>query len=195
MTIQIENMDEMVVKKAIKIINKLKGVLGVQILLDEDRKTLKEMESKREGDMIPVVNRGLNECLEREFYLAIFKNIEFRYPSAPTVLLVTDKGRILGKELITNEEKKKYQDRSDIYFLSKDFIFFKSNKSSIGTGNEKEFFLLPPVPFPELKDISSISNVTSCSPSTMGDSYLKNKYGYPQDPKIATIIVGFSKTK
>ena len=68
---QIENMDEMVVKKAIKIINKLKGVLGVQLLQDEDRKKLKEIESKREGDVIPVVNKGLKECLEREFYLAI----------------------------------------------------------------------------------------------------------------------------
>jgi hypothetical protein len=195
MTMEIKNMDEMVVKKAIKIINKLKGVLGVKILLDEDKTALKEMESKREGDVIPVVNRGLKECLMREFYLAIFKNIEFRYPPVPTVLLVTDKGRILGQELISNEEKKKYQDRSDVYFLSTDFIFFKSNKSSVGTGIEKEFFLLPSVPFPELEDVSGISDVTSCSPSTMGDSYLKNKYGYPQDPNIATIIVGFSKTK
>ena len=48
MTMQIENMDEMVVKKAIKIINKLKGVLGVLLLQDEDRKKLKEIESKRE---------------------------------------------------------------------------------------------------------------------------------------------------
>jgi hypothetical protein len=193
MTMQIENMDEMVVKKAIKIINNLKGVLGVQLLLDEDKKTLIEMESKREGDVIPVVNSGLKECLEREFCLAIFKNIEFRYPPLPTVLLVTDKGRILGQELISNEEKKKYKDRSDVYFLSTDFIFFKSNKSSVATGIEKEFFLLPSIPFPELEEISGISDVTSCSPSTMGDSYLKDKYGYLQDPNIATIIVGFSK--
>ena len=195
MTIQINNIDDMVVKKAINIISELEGVLGVQILQVEDKKTLEEMESRREGDVIPVVNRGLKECLEREFDLAIFKNIEFRCPPVPTVLLVTDKDRILGQELISDEEKKKYQDRSDVYFLSTDFIFFKSNKSSLGTGIEKEFFLLPSVPFPELEDVSGISSVTSCSPSTKGNFYLKDKYGYPQDPNIATIIVGFSKTK
>ena len=42
MTMEIKNMDEMVVKKAIKIINKLKGVLGVQLLQDEDRKNSKK---------------------------------------------------------------------------------------------------------------------------------------------------------
>lgn len=192
---QIKDMDEVVVKKAIKIINKLKGVLDVQLLSDEDGKCLRELESKREGDVIPVVNGGLTECLERDFYLVILKNIEFRNPPVPTVLLVTNKGRILGQELISSEEIKKYQDRSDVYFLSTDFIFFKSKKTYGDKGIEKEFFLLPPVPFPELEDVEGISDVTSCSPSTLGDSYIKDKYGYPQDPYIATIIVGFSKTK
>ncbi len=183
----------MIVEKAINIINKLKGVLDVQALSDEDRKTLQDIESDREGDVIPVVNKGLKECLERDFCLVIFKNIEFRNPPVPTVLLVTDKGRILGQELISSEEKEKYQDRSDVYFLSTDFIFFKSNKTLTSNGSEKEFFLLPAVPFPELEDMEGISHVTSCSPSTMGDSYLKNKYGYPPNPYLATIIVGFSK--
>ena len=80
---QIENMDEMVVKKAIKIINKLKGVLGVKILLDEDKTALKEMESKREGDVIPVVNRGLKECLMREFYVAMGLKACFDFINRP----------------------------------------------------------------------------------------------------------------
>ena len=182
----------MVVKNAIKIINKLKGVLDVQKLSEEDKKALLEIESSRKVDMIPVVNTGLEECMKKDFYLVVLKNEEFRSPPIPTVLLVTDKGRILGQELISPDEKEKYQNRKDAYFLSPEFVIFKPDEATRSMQREKEFFLLPSVPFPELNNIEGIMDVVSCSPSTVGDSYLKDKYGYPQDPHIATILVGFS---
>jgi hypothetical protein len=58
---------------------------------------------------------------------------------------------------------------------------------------EKQLFILPAIPFPELNDVTTISEVISCSPSTLGDKYLKDKYNYPDDPHLATIIVAFSK--
>ena len=182
----------MTVKSAVETIKKLKGVLDVQELSDDDKKALLEIESGRKGDMIPVVNEGLEECMKREFYLIILKNEEFRSPSIPTVLLVTDKGRILGQELISPDEKEKYQNRKDAYFLSSEFVIFKPDVGTRNMQKEKEFFLLPSIPFPELEEIEGISEVVSCSPSTEGDSYLKDKYGYPQDPHLATILVGFS---
>ena len=185
-------MEKMVVKNAIKIINKLKGVLDVQKLSEEDKKALLEIESSRKGDMIPVVNTGLEECMKKDFYLVVLKNEEFRSPPIPTVLLVTDKGRILGQELISPDEKEKYQNRKDAYFLSPEFVIFKPDEATRSMQREKEFFLLPSVPFPELNNIEGIMDVVSCSPSTVGDSYLKDKYGYPQEPHIATILVGFS---
>ena len=189
------DMEKMAVENAVKMIKKLKGVLDVQELSKEDKKALLEIESSRKGDMIPVVNVGLEECMKQDFYLVVLKNTEFRSPPIPTVLLVTDKGRVLGQELISPEEKEKYQNRKDAYFLSPEFVIFKPDNSTRGTQREKEFFLLPSVPFPELEDIEGISDVVSCSPSTEGDSYLKDKYGYPQDPHIATILVGFSSKK
>lgn len=185
----------MAVQNAVKIIKKLKGVLDVQELSEEDRKALLEIESSRKGDIIPVINMGLEECMKKDFYLVVLKNEEFRSPPIPTVLLVTDKGRILGQELISPEEKVKYQNRRNAYFMSPEFVIFKPDELTRGIQKEKEFFLLPSVPFPELEDIEGIYDVVSCSPSTEGDSYLKDKYGYPQDPHIATILVGFSIKK
>ena len=187
-----KDMRKMVVENAIKIIKKLKGVLDVQELSEEDKKSLLEIESGRKGDMIPVINTGLEECMKKDFYLVVLKNEEFRSPPIPTVLLVTDKGRVLGQELISPEEKEKYQNRNDAYFLSSEFVIFKPDETTRSMQREKEFFLLPSVPFPELENIEGILDVVSCSPSTTGDSYLKDKYGYPQDPHIATILVGFS---
>lgn len=189
------DMEKMTVENGVKIIKKLKGVLDVQELSEEDKKALLEIESSRRGDMIPVVNMGLEECMKQDFCLSVLKNTEFRGPPIPTVLLVTDKGRVLGQELISPEEKEKYQNRKDTYFLSPEFVIFKPDESTRGMQREKEFFLLPPVPFPELEDIEGISDVVSCSPSMGGDVYLKDEYGYPQDPHIATILVGFSSKK
>lgn len=195
MTIQNKDTGEKLVDNVVTFIKKLRGVLDVQRLSGEDSEALIKMESSREGDVIPVVNQGLKECLEKDFYLVLLKNESFRVAPTPTVLLITDRGRILGQELLSPKEKAIYQDRGDVYFLSEDFILFKPDKMLDRSLNEKEFFILPPVPFPELEKFDEISEVTSCSPSTVGDSYLKEKYDYPQDPHLATIIVGFSIKK
>ncbi|MGB7969061.1 MAG: hypothetical protein WCF28_05745 [Methanobacterium sp.] len=182
----------MVVEKAIDIIKKLDGAVDVQELSKDDRKTLIEIESHHNNDIIPVVNKGLNECLTREFCLVLLKTEDFRIPSEPTVLLVTDSGRILGQELISPEDKKKYAHNDNVVFLSNNFIIFKPDKLSRSMG-EKELFILPAIPFQELNDVLTIKDVVSCSPSTLGDKYLKEKYNYPDDPHLATIIVAFSK--
>lgn len=186
---------EMIAKTAIDKIKKLKGVVDVKELNNEDRKVLIKSEFNRKGDIIPVVNTGLEECLKREYLLLLLKNPNFRCASEPTVLLITDKGRILGQEMISTEEKEEFQCREDVYFLSNDFVIFKIDRNTRRTGGEKQLFILPSIPFPELDEIENIEDVVSCSPSTAGDYYLKNKYNYPDDPDLATILVGFSEVK
>jgi len=185
----------MVVETAINIIKGLKGVLDVEIISKEDKQALFEIETARNDDVIPVINQGLNECLNKEFCLGLFKTVEFRIPPKPTVILKTDQGRILGHELISDEDREKYSDRDDVYFLSTNFILFKPEKKMIRGVTEKELFVLPPIPFPELNSIVGISDVVSGTPSTEGDEYIKNRYGYPKDPSIATVLIGFSKKK
>jgi hypothetical protein len=183
---------KMVVEEAIDIIKKLNGAVDVQELSDKDKKALMKIESSRNNDIIPVVNKGLSECLNKDFCLVLLKTEEFRIPSESTVLLVTDRGRILGQELISPEDNKKYANNDNVVFLSNNFIIFKPDNIARRAG-EKELFILPAIPFPELDDLVTISDVVSCSPSTLGDAYIKNKYNYPDDPHLATIIVAFSK--
>lgn len=175
------------------IINGLKGVLGVQLLTKKDKEDLLKIESFRKDDIIPVINDGLNECLNREFCLVMFKTSEFRIPPEPTVILKTDTGRILGQEVISNEDRENYKHRNDVIFLSNNFILFKPDNIMSRDIKEKQQFILPPIPFSELNDVNEIFDVVSGTPSTKGDEYIKNSYGYPQDPEIATILIGFSK--
>ncbi len=183
----------MLVEEAIEIIKDLNGAVDVQELSDEDKTALTKIESGRDNDIIPVVNEGLSECLSKEFCLVLLKTEEFRIPSQPTVLLVTDSGRVLGQELISPEDKNKYADKDDVIFLSNNFVIFKPDNMDRNPGKDKELFILPAIPFPELDEVLTISDVVSCSPSTLGDAYFKNKYNYPDDPHLATIIIAFSK--
>jgi hypothetical protein len=183
----------MMVEEAKNIIKDLDGAVDVQELSDEDKEALAKIESDRNNDIIPVVNEGLRECLSKEFCLVLLKTEEFRIPSKPTVLLVTDSGRVLGQELISPEDKIKYAEKEDVIFLSNNFIIFKPDNMARNHGKEKELFILPAIPFPELDEVVTISDVVSCSPSTLGDAYIKNKYNYPDDPHLATIIIAFSK--
>lgn len=184
----------MVTKTAIGIINNLDGVINVHELSDEDRDAINKIESDREKDLIPVVNKGLNECLMRDVCLLVVKNTKYSNP--PTfshdMLLVTDKGRILGK-LLAPEDIEKYQGRDDVYFLSKDFILFKSDKTLSSRGQEKQFFLIPSAQFPELEDIEGVMDVVASSPSKTSYAYLGDKYGYGSDEATATLIVAFNK--
>ncbi len=67
-----------------------------------------------------------------------------------------------------------------------------TNRSAIA---EKELFILPAIPFPALDNVMTISDVVSCSPSTLGDKYIKTKYKNPDDLHIATIIVALRKVE
>ncbi|ADZ09271.1 hypothetical protein Metbo_1024 [Methanobacterium lacus] len=183
----------MFVDDAVNIVKCLKGVLGVQLLSKDAKGALLKIESFHEDDFIPVINEGLNKCLKREFCLVMFKTAEFRIPPEPTVILKTDTGKILGRELISNEDKENYSNRNDVIFLSNNFILFKPEKSKNRDVIEKQQFILPPIPFPELDELGEITDIISGTPSTMGDEYIKNIYGYPEDPKIATVLIGFSK--
>lgn len=171
-------------------INELNGVVEVKQLSKEDILQIIDMESKRSKELIPVFNEGVQECFKRDFCFVIFKKGCFRIPPTPTVLLTFD-GEILGHDIFTVEDNEKYKNDEDVLFLSDDFIIFKDVLYNYNLEKGNEYFVLPPVPFPEL-DIFNLKGVVSSSPSTSSDEYLKNKYGHGDDSSIATIIVSFN---
>lgn len=182
----------MIIKKATEIIEKMDGILKIERLSNEDIKNIIDIESNRDNDIIPVINEGLKECFRRNVSLVLFKNGRFRNPQNSTVMLVTEDGKILGHDIFSKEEKEKFKNDKNAYFLSDDFVIFKEDTQNRNLNPKKQYFILPPVGFDELNHVKMVSDVVSSSPSTYSDTYLKKKYGIPEDPKIATIIVSFS---
>jgi hypothetical protein len=47
------------------------------------------------------------------------------------------------------------------------------------------------VPFKEVEEMRGTCSVISSSPSTPGDFYLRKKASIEDDPKLASILIGF----
>lgn len=191
---------EDVLQEVIDTINPLRGVLDVGVLTDEVRKNVLKIEMDKAGELIPVINMGVNECLNRDYTVAIIKNASFRPPPTATVQLVDNKGNLLGEEIVSNNQKKKYKEDEKAKFINPDFVLLKDQKDieeDLKTENleknpTKQAFVLPPVQFIEVEELEDTYDVVSSSPDPLADLYLKEVFNFEDDPKLASILVGFN---
>jgi hypothetical protein len=92
---------------------------------------------------------------------------------------------VIGKELLPGETLRAAE-RGKAIFLGKDFVIFADRGRGKGAR-----FVLPPVPFREVEDIAGVGNVCSSSPSTAGDLFIRRSKRLDDDPKLASILIGF----
>ena len=158
---------------------------------------------EKTGELIPVINVGVHECLNREYTVAIIKTATFRPPPTATVQLVDNTGRLLGEEIVSVEQKKKHEADENATFVAPDFVltvdpneiqktlttdYLEKNKS-------KQAFILPPVQFIEVEELEDTCDVVSSSPDPLADLYIKEYFNFEDDAKLASILVGFNVKK
>ncbi len=164
----------------------LKGVAEAFELGPEIRELLLKIESGIKATMdIEVKNTGLEECLKRKHVLCIIKDKTFRPPPEPTIFLAADKDTILGQEIL-EKDRCDFEGLDNLVYLSEDFVVFTDRKA-----RNKEYFLMPPVSFPELESVCGLRNVVSCSPSALGDLAIRTAQGLEDNPKLASVLIGF----
>jgi len=163
---------------AMRTIRGLKGVTRVEFLEPVDRESLRSRATEGAAE-----NRGVAEVLSRSRILCLFKDVTFRPPPEPTLLLVDDDGTLLGRELVTGERPP--PDRR-VAYLGKDFVLFAGAKPRGGYR-----FLLPPVRFPELEAKRTLDRVVSASPDTPQDEFLRARFGVPTGGDHASVLVGY----
>ena len=174
-------------EEVLAVLSGLRGVRKAFYLDQAQRDRLGEIEQDKAISLGPLTvhNEGVTECLRRRHVACIVKDRTFRPPPAPTVVLVDEDGEIVGRELIDGEEPRAAPGQKLLY-LGKDFvIFYDGSKSS------RTRFILPSIAFEEVEGVEGTSRVCSCSPSTDGDAFLRRDAGLPDDPKLATILIGF----
>ena len=169
-------------------LEELRGAVHVFPLNGECREKILSIESNIKAALgIKVINKGVTECLSRQHVLCIIKRASFRPPPEPTVMLISDDGVVLGEEILPHRKKEFLESvKEDIIWLSDEFVMYPGRK-----GERGESFVMPPVSFPEVEEFGML-DVVSCSPSAPADMMLRKMHGFEDNPKLASILIGFN---
>lgn len=171
----------------LELLRGMRGTVHAFVLNDDCRSKIWDIEKEIKAALgIPVINKGVEECLQRRYVVCIIKKASFRPPPEPTVMLLTNTGVVLGEEILPPFKKKFLENiKEEHIWLSEEFVIYPERR-----GGNKEFFVMPPVSFPEVEDLG-FTNVVSCSPSAPADMMLREMHGYQDDAKLASILIGF----
>jgi hypothetical protein len=173
-------------ERAVEIIKGMTGTRMAFLLSPEVIAAIQRIEDSIKSQIgLEVVNEGVNQCLRRQHVICVIKDTRFRPPPEPTVLMMGDKDLVIGTEILPGEHSR-YKEMDNICWLGDDFVVFTDK-----VPKTKEYFLMPPVSFPELEQVPGAKNIVSCSPSPLGDMIIKNYYDLEDNPKLASILVGF----
>ncbi len=172
--------------EVLRVLSSIKGTKHAFYLTKQMRAGLKELESRYPSlGPLTIENEGVIETLKREHVACIIKDRNFRAPPHATVQLVDGDGSIIGRELLPGEKIPKEKADKAI-MVGRDFVIFY-----VKGGGKGARFVLPPVPFAEVERIEGTAKTVSSSPSTAGDFFLRRKAGLKDDPKLASILIGF----
>jgi len=176
-------------EKPLDIVKGLRGVVHAFYLDEKILGMMREEEAKvRAAGSITVDNQGFSQALEHQHVIAIIKDPRFRPPPEPTVELITSDGKVLGTEVFPFTAQQ-YLERKDVLWLSDAFVMFPDVK---GKGGEQ--FVMPPVSFPELNPSNGCKDVISCSPAPTCDLMMRKYYEYPDDSRLASVLIAFNDT-
>jgi len=174
--------------KPLEIIKGMRGVVHAFYLSQEILNLMRIEEQKvRATGNIGVNNEGFNQALTRDHVIALVKDPRFRPPPEPTVILVSNSGELMGVEVFPFTAKQYLARGNDVVWLSDAFVMFPEVH---GDGGEN--FVMPPVSFPELNESNGCKDVVSCSPAPTCDLMMRLYYDLQDDPKLASVLVGFN---
>jgi len=175
-------------EQALSALRSIEGVVHADIVPEPLRETLLEVEERYASlGPIPIDNVGVRTAVAKERLFVIIKDGRFRPPPIATVILTDDSGEIIGEEIIPGRSAADTEGEQVVH-LGKDFVIYSSRAKGRGKSSK---FAMPPVPFSEIEQLGFAKNVVSASPSTLGDMELKKALGIEDDPKVASILIGF----
>jgi hypothetical protein len=190
------------------------AVQTLSVRADDIPEILQAEAADAETQLIPLDPQGIQEVLAREQVILLLKDSTFRPPPSPSLYMVEPlenpaelprehclfkAGRwycIIAEERIYRDGELtpggSGGDGEQVIELQKDFVLYPERRKRTPRG--PVVLLLPEIGFPELEKNEAqfgICRVGSVSPSARADKLLRRKYGLPDDPNLATILIGF----
>lgn len=183
------------IEEIVKILENEDRIIKVDPATDDIKKNLTLLEMKRLDEMVPLINKGLEETLHEEEVLILIKDKrDIIVPDEeliPTLTLMSENGTLIGEEIYDPEELEELHEDPTVYFISEHFATYPDRS----TPGEKQFFVVSQLRG-ELsceKEIEKlVSSLSVATPSTETDHYIKELYGMDYEDRIITLLLGFT---
>ena len=113
----------------INLIKEEPGIMIVELMTDEMKKQVLQLEMKRLEELVPFINQGMEEAFEEEQALVVVidnnkkedRTIESYEEEEASFTLRTESGQIIGETIYDEEELEELRDDPNVFFLSDNF--------------------------------------------------------------------------
>lgn len=184
----------------IDILNEENNIVIARLMNDEMKKHVLEYEMKRLEELVPFINKGMQEAFEEKEAIVIVidntvehvRNPNPNDPDEGGFTLQTESGKIIGEAIYDEDELEDLQDDPNAYFISENFVMY----TDLATPGEKQFFVVDSTNsdfFTDKNLESMVHSLTVAIPSTPTDHYIKDCFDLPHEDKLGTFIIGFTE--
>ncbi len=178
------------------ILEKIRNIprtIKAELMDDEMKKEVLQLEMNRLDEMIPLVNQAVNDAFEEEEQIVIIRDASKYYEedTVETLTLRNEAGQIVGEEIFDEEELEDLKDDPDVYFMSDNFVTY----NSLSTPGQKQHFVIESPGREFLTDEKledCVKSLVVSLPSTDANNYIKDYYQLTDEDIIDTVIVGFT---
>jgi hypothetical protein len=184
-------------KKAITFLKRLKGVLAVKALTDNEKNQILELEKRNEDkkyfEMCKTLNKAARTAMERDITVAlVIQTSEFKYPPPPYMQMMY-RDQIVG-EFVYDKDKIGELKRTKVtVFLGENFVVYLPKIPKDVTAREDMRMTHITKPFMELEELDGIKGAVFGEPCNESDKVIKKLlYIDTNDQTVGTCIIGFN---
>ncbi len=177
-----------------------KATMIAEIMDDEMKKGILECEMRRLNELIPFVNKGMEEAFQEEEAIIIVRDNTVQTERMndtsssddSSFTLQTESGKIIGETILDEEELEELREDPTVTFISENFVMY----NNLALPGEKQFFLMTSANSDFFTDAdleSIVSSITVAIPSTETDHFIRDCFELEHDAPIGTLVVGFTE--
>lgn len=174
------------------IAEKLMNAPGIHLAVVPDDDVLNELFA-REDDIVdttfgmPIDNRALAACRGRSKHVVIFCDYTFEVPDGHVMMMEDENGKTVGFD-IPSGKAEEYIDRTDLVWLSDDFVLLTT------TGSDIAKVVMLPQKARCIGEKDGVKDAVLFYPATTTDMFLKKRFGVDTDtPSIASALLSFDE--
>lgn len=184
----------------LRTLKQCRGVIATNVLSEEERKQVLDVESEVENKIVfgmcKSLNKGVREALEREFTVAmVIQTAEFEYPHHPYMVMACG-DQIVGELIDDAKRIEELRKTPTNLFLWNNFVvYMKKLPRNPAERSQMRVVYLPGNPV-QLQGLPYLEDSVFGTPSPEGDSAIKRMMDIQsKESVVGTCLIGFNIKK